>query len=100
MHGYSAARNRGRLTETPATFQTNRRESPMKRSDPTCPVCGAEAQTFYRDAQGVTLGCDECVTGVDWMDVAAEQGAYAEDARADHEVDALLERMFANGRAV
>ena len=28
---------------------------------PHCPQCGAEAETFYRDWTGETLGCSECL---------------------------------------
>lgn len=28
---------------------------------PVCPVCGATADTFYKNAEGEILGCDECI---------------------------------------
>lgn len=58
---------------------------------PVCPICGAEAQTFYRDSLGETFGCDECVRRVDWTEVAEEEGLYAEDAYVDSLVDEIIE---------
>lgn len=29
---------------------------------PTCPVCGMECETIYRDENGDIFACDECVT--------------------------------------
>lgn len=58
---------------------------------PVCPVCGAEAQTFYRDSLGYIFGCDECIRAVDWSELAEEQGRYAEDRAAEIDVVRLLE---------
>lgn len=58
---------------------------------PTCPICGAQAQTFYRDSLGQIFGCDECVKAVDWSDLAEEQCRYAEDRAAEIDVVRLLE---------
>lgn len=36
---------------------------------PICPVCGAEADTYYRDINsGEIVGCDECIESVDAWD--------------------------------
>lgn len=58
---------------------------------PVCPVCGAEAQTFYRDSLGTVFGCDECVKAVDWLELAEEQGRYSEDRASEIDVVRLLE---------
>lgn len=54
---------------------------------PVCPICGAEAQTFYKDATGDIFGCDECVRKVDWSEM--EDDGY--DDYVDHMVDEILE---------
>lgn len=28
---------------------------------PTCPICGAECETVYKDYYGDIIGCNECV---------------------------------------
>ena len=49
----------------------------MREGDPEgapvyCPVCGAEFETAYEDAEGNIVGCDEClrtkpdITGQEW----------------------------------
>lgn len=58
---------------------------------PVCPICGAEAQTFYRDSFGETFGCDECVVKVDWTEVTEEEEIYAGDAYVDHLIDEIIE---------
>lgn len=38
---------------------------------PVCPVCGREADTFYKDKYGDTVGCDGCIRSVDpWEESA------------------------------
>lgn len=32
---------------------------------PTCPVCGEETDTLYKDRDGYIFGCGECVTSCD-----------------------------------
>lgn len=32
---------------------------------PVCPVCGEETDTFYKNADGVVVGCDNCIKTVD-----------------------------------
>lgn len=32
--------------------------------EPVCPVCGADAETFYKQ-DGEIIGCNECIDGVD-----------------------------------
>lgn len=36
---------------------------------PVCPICGAEADTFFKDTHGDIFGCCECVTKVDAWEV-------------------------------
>lgn len=59
---------------------------------PVCPMCGAEAQTFYRDSLGTVFGCDECIRAVDWTELAEEQGQYAQDCATEIDVMQLLEK--------
>lgn len=40
--------------------------------EPKCPVCGEECDTFYRNADGEIVGCDECITALDAWEVTAE----------------------------
>lgn len=35
---------------------------------PICPVCGEEADTFYKTDYGNIVGCDNCITKVDAWD--------------------------------
>ena len=42
----------------------------MREGDPEaapvyCPVCGAEFETVYEDADGNIVGCDECLRAMD-----------------------------------
>lgn len=32
---------------------------------PTCPICGKECDTVYKDYYGDIIGCNECVKEVD-----------------------------------
>ena len=32
---------------------------------PECPVCGEEADTFYKNSDGDIVGCMECIRAVD-----------------------------------
>lgn len=32
---------------------------------PTCPICGEECDTLYRDNFGNIVGCDNCITSSD-----------------------------------
>lgn len=61
------------------------------KSNPVCPICGAEAQTFYRDSLGETFGCDECVVKVDWTEVAEEEERYYYDAYVDAIVNDIID---------
>lgn len=58
---------------------------------PVCPVCGAQAQTFYRDSLGQIFGCDECIKAVDWSEILEEQDAYAQDWFDDLMIEILME---------
>lgn len=33
-----------------------------------CPMCGSEAETFYRK-NGVIIGCEDCIESVDWSEI-------------------------------
>ena len=35
---------------------------------PRCPVCGEEADTFFRDREHAIVGCDNCLHTVDAWD--------------------------------
>lgn len=37
-----------------------------------CPVCGEECEAIYRNAQGETVGCNECVERVDAWEALSE----------------------------
>ena len=39
---------------------------------PRCPMCGAEADTFYKSESGEILGCSECVIPIDSVDYFEE----------------------------
>lgn len=39
---------------------------------PICPVCGEEADTFYKNKDGEIVGCDECIRTVSAFEVATE----------------------------
>lgn len=58
---------------------------------PVCPVCGAQAQTFYRDSLGQIFGCDECIKAVDWSEILEEQDAYAQDWFDNLMIEILME---------
>lgn len=36
---------------------------------PRCPVCGAEPEVFYFDADHVCRGCEECMTRREYWEV-------------------------------
>lgn len=42
-----------------------------EESWPRCPICGAECDTYYRDREGETVGCGECIRAVDAWEEAA-----------------------------
>lgn len=42
---------------------------------PHCPVCGRTPETFYRDHSGEVIGCEHCVSPVNWD--AIKEEAYA-----------------------
>lgn len=33
-----------------------------------CPECGAEDPEYFYTSHGETIGCDECISRVDWND--------------------------------
>ena len=43
-------------------------EPPLEPDFPRCPICGEETDTFYRDADGDIVGCDNCVKAIDAWD--------------------------------
>ena len=34
-----------------------------------CPVCGEETDTYYKDKDGVIVGCDSCIVPVEPWEV-------------------------------
>lgn len=66
---------------------------------PTCPICGAQAQTFYRDSLGQIFGCDECVkagylAGDGWAQISGFDDTFAVDAsnpRVEVEIEEIDE---------
>ena len=36
---------------------------------PYCPVCGEETDTYYKDKDGVIVGCDSCIVPVEPWEV-------------------------------
>ena len=56
-------------------------------SFPTCPLCGCEADWFYR-MDGEIIGCSECVERVSYRDILDERDGddeYAETKRWQEE---------------
>lgn len=45
---------------------------PKQAPIPKCPVCGMETDTFYKDAYGDIVGCDNCISAVDAWDYVQE----------------------------
>ena len=41
------------------------RLDPPEAPIPVCPICGAETDTYYKNADGEIVGCDECVSTID-----------------------------------
>lgn len=41
--------------------------------DPTCPICGKERETIYKDKDGTEFGCDKCIQTQDAWEWADEQ---------------------------
>ncbi len=40
---------------------------------PQCPVCEAEADTFFKDHSGTIVGCENCISKVDaWEEMEDE----------------------------
>lgn len=37
--------------------------------EPICPVCGSECSTIYKDACNEIVGCDECISTHDAVDI-------------------------------
>lgn len=51
----------------------------MREGDPEgapvyCPVCGAEFETAYEDAEGNIVGCDECLRAIGPEEYAERHG--------------------------
>ena len=44
----------------------------MEKTYPRCPMCGSEADWFYRMG-GETIGCSECVERVSYQTIQEEQ---------------------------
>lgn len=46
---------------------------PKQAPIPKCPVCGMETDTFYKDAYGDIVGCDNCISAVDAWDYVEDE---------------------------
>ena len=40
--------------------------------EPRCPICGQDAESFYKDIDGEIVGCDNCIKEVDAWECADE----------------------------
>lgn len=60
----------GDLPEEPTVVNLQRTGWPDGREPPapTCPVCGAECESVYKDASYNIVGCDICLHPVDAWD--------------------------------
>lgn len=59
-------------------------EQPLEPKDydmPVCPVCGEETDTYYKNKDGVIVGCEFCIETVDaWEEQKCDDcGAEFED---------------------
>ena len=36
---------------------------------PSCPACGSEAERFYTDGDGDVIGCEECISVLQYWEV-------------------------------
>lgn len=41
--------------------------------EPRCPVCGADAETFYQARTGQIVGCDCCLTTKEYWEIETEE---------------------------
>lgn len=39
-----------------------------QKKEPICPVCGSRCSTVYKNAEGLIVGCEECVSPCDAWD--------------------------------
>ncbi|MEG2286071.1 MAG: hypothetical protein RSB90_10955 [Eubacterium sp.] len=39
---------------------------------PDCPMCGSQAEEFYKNKEGEIIGCSDCVEQLSWEYVDAE----------------------------
>lgn len=46
-------------------------EPPPAPPLPVCPVCREETDTFYKDKDGVVVGCDNCISTADAWEESA-----------------------------
>ena len=46
---------------------------------PVCPVCGEEADEFYKNKDGEIVGCFNCITKVDAWECVSEEDDYDEE---------------------
>jgi hypothetical protein len=58
--------------EHPEITRCERTGFPDNRKDeePTCPICGGECDTIYKDREGEIVGCNECLRAIDAWEVA------------------------------
>ena len=57
------------IPDHPAIARTLRTGYPGGETYPTCPVCGEEADTYYKSREGDILGCDCCVDKLEACDL-------------------------------
>lgn len=58
----------GGATGMRSAMQYSEPERPLEPKDydlPVCPVCGEETDTYYKNKDGVIVGCEFCIDAVD-----------------------------------
>lgn len=58
----------GGATGMRSVMQYSEPERPLEPKDydlPVCPVCGEETDTYYKNKDGVIVGCEFCIDAVD-----------------------------------
>lgn len=59
------------ILDHPAIRNAEQTGYPDRRKDvePTCPICGAECDTIYKDKHGDIFGCNDCIKKVEAWEV-------------------------------
>lgn len=60
------------LADAPDIRMTETTGYPVEVRWPRCPICGQECETIYQNAQGETVGCDNCVEALDAWEALTE----------------------------